>query len=335
MHVANIIRKYLGWCPNARTMRTALPVIATPPATIHPAQPDGGAGGSGRIDRGIKLALGSIRILFRNRRLLWFSLLTGLVMIISLASGLYLQFISGTTPFPGTNLVTSPASILIARGSLPWIALTFITGLTTTFLTYYLPAALIACVSLILSGRAATIRDGLAHAGRYLRPLLVWAIIWAFVGTVESFIISSSTSPNGSPGNFGLTLIAMVVLAVIGVLTLFVVPLIVLSNESLFPAVTESVALFRKIWGEIIACFFILFLIAFAVLLVSLIPMIAIGFSIATAGAIVVTYILVMFVLLFIGSTIVEIAIVGLYMYGKTGTLSAMYEGKQGRVETA
>jgi Family of unknown function (DUF6159) len=322
--ISEIIRGYLGWCPNARTMRTAPPAVTTPPVTIHPTPPDGGAGSSGRIDRGIKLAIGSIRILFRNLRLLWFTLLTGLVMIISFASSLYLQFITGTTPFPGTNLVASPASVLIARGSLTWFALTFTTGLIISFLTYYLLAALIVCVSLILSGRTATIREGLAHARQYIRPLLVWAIIWAFVGTVETFIISPSMSANGSPGNLGLIFITMVVMAVIFVLTLFVVPLIVLGNESLFHSVTESVALFRKIWGEIIACLLIFFLIAFAVLLISLIPMIVIGFSTGSAGAFVVADLLVMFILLVIGSTVVEIAIVGLYTFGKTGTMSAI-----------
>ena len=276
--ISEIIHKWTGWCPNARTMHTKPPVIATPPVTIHPAQPDGGAEGSRRIDRGIKLATGSIRILLRNRRLLWFSLLTGLVMIFSLASSFYLQFISGTTPFPGTNLLAGPASALITRGSLPWIALTFVIGLLNTFLTFYLLAALIACVSLILSDRTATIRYGLAQAGNCLRPLLSWAAIVAFIGTVFSFFMNPPTMTSGASGNFGLIYIAMAFLACFYVLTLFVVPLLLLANENLITAVTESLSLFRKIWGEILVCFIIFFLIAFAVLLTSLIPMIAVGF---------------------------------------------------------
>ncbi len=70
-------------------------------------------------------------------------------------------------------------------------------------------------------------------------------------------------------------------------------------------------------------------IIAIAVMFTSLIPMIAIGFSTATAGAIPVGYMLVMIVLLFVGSTILGIVITGLYSYGKTGTLSTMFEGKQ------
>ena len=130
--------------------------------------------------------------------------------------------------------------------------------------------------------------------------------------------------------------IAMAVLACFYVLTLFVIPLIVLGNEGLFSAVTGSLSLVRKVLGEILVCFIIYFLIAFAVLLASLlIPLITIGFSTAAAGKFVVVYMLVMFILIFIGLTVVEIAIVGLYTYGKTGILSAMYEGKQERVKIA
>ena len=333
LNFSEIIRKYTGWCPNVQTMRTTPPVVATPPVTINPPQPDGGAGGSGRIDRGIKLATGSIRILIRNRKLLWFSLMTGIVMIFSLVSSLYLQFISGTPLFPGTNLVTGSAPVLIAKGSLLWTVLTFTTGLISTSISYYLLAALIVSVSLILSGRAATIRDGLAHAGKHLRALGIWAAIGTLIGTTFAYIINSSTPINGSTGNLGIIFISMAFLAVFYVLTLYVIPLIVLDNENLVSAVRGSVSLLRKTWSEILVCFIIFFLMVFAILFTSLIPMIAIGFSTRTAGAIVVAYMLVMLVLLFIGSTILGIAIVGLYTYGKKGTLSTMFMGKQEGIE--
>jgi hypothetical protein len=326
------IRKKLGWCPYAQTMRTAPTVLTTPPVDINPAQPEGGAGGPGRIDRGITLAIGSIRVLIRNRRLLWFSLLTGLVILFSLVSSLYLQFISGTVLFPGMEFITGPASVLIERGSLTWIALTFITGLIYTFLIYYLLAALIASVSFTLSGQAATVRNGLTHAGKYLRPLGTWAVIWAIIGTVSTAIMYSSATTNGSTGNIGITFIAMMFSAVLYVITMFVVPLIVLGNGSLIDSVMESASLFRKMWREILVCFIILFLVVFVVLLISLVPIIAIGFSSGSAsapGVIVTGYMLVMLVLIFIGSTVFGIATAGLYTYGKTGTLSPMFKGKQ------
>ncbi len=332
-HVSELFRKYRAWCPysNAQPLRTTPPVLATPPVTLNPAPPGGGVGGSGRIDRGIRLATGSIRLLIRNRQLLWFSLLAGLVMIFSLVSSLYLQFLSGTTLFPGTGLVTGPASAAIAQGSLPWIALTFSIGLVGTFLTYYLLAALITCVSLINSGRAATIRDGLSQARHYRWPLFSWAAIGACIGTVSSFFMTPATTTGDAIGNLGILFLIMAITGCFYILTLFVVPIIVLANRELIAAITESVSLFRKVWGEIIVCFIIYILIVFAVQITSLIPMIAIGFSsgsMSAVGAVVVAYLLVMLLLLFIGSTILGITITGLYLYGKTGTLPAMFEGK-------
>ncbi|MDD1689775.1 MAG: DUF6159 family protein [Methanoregula sp.] len=338
-HLSELFRKYRAWCPNsdARPLRTAPPVLATPPVTLNPVQPGGGAGGSGRIDRGIKLTTGSIRLLIRNRQLLWFSLLTGLVMIFSLVSNLYLQFISGTALFPGTGLATGPASTAISWGSPPWIALTFIIGLVSTFITYYLLAALIACVSRIHSGQTATVHDGLAHAGQYRWPLFSWAMIWACIGVVFSFFMNPSTMGSVLV-NFGMIYGSMAFMACLYVLTLFVVPLLVLANEDLVTAVTGSLSLFRKVWAEILVCFIIYVLIVFVVMLTSLVPMIAIGFSSGSASAalaVVVAYMLVMLVMLFIGSTIVGITITGLYLYGKTGILPAMFEGKTTDIEHA
>ena len=48
IQVSEIIRRHMGWCPNAGILRTAPPVIATPSAAIHPAEPDGSPAGSGR-----------------------------------------------------------------------------------------------------------------------------------------------------------------------------------------------------------------------------------------------------------------------------------------------
>jgi hypothetical protein len=334
-HLSELFRKYRAWCPNsdARPLRTAPPVLATPPVTLNPAQPGGGAGRAGRIDRGIKLTTGSIRLLFRNRRLLWFSLLTGLVMVFSLVSTLYLQFISGTDLFPWTNLATGPASVMITYGSLPWIALTFIIGLTSTFFTYYLLAALIACVSLIDSGRTATVRDGLVQARQYRWQLFSWAAIGAFIGTVSSFFMTPATTTSGAIGNLGIHFIVAFTVCFY-FLTLFVVPLLVLASEDLVTAIAGSLSLFRKVWAEILVCFIIYFLIVFVVVLTSLAPMIAIGFSgsatsVSAAVAVVVAYMLVILILLFIGSTILGITITGLYLYGKTGTIPAIFEGKQ------
>ena len=38
--ISEVIHGWMGWYPNAHTLRTAPPAIAIPPVTVHPAQPD-------------------------------------------------------------------------------------------------------------------------------------------------------------------------------------------------------------------------------------------------------------------------------------------------------
>lgn len=326
MKFSEVIRGWLGWCPHAQTIRAApAGVFTVPPVTLNPPVPDGGTGGSGRIDRGIRLAIGSIKILFRNLRLLGFSLLTGLVLLFSLATNLLIQINSGANPFPGTGLVTVPETILVAQGSLQWLALTFIISLISMFFTVYLLAGLITCVSRILSGNTITPQEALSRAGDHLRPLTGWAVTGALVGTAFSFVT------NGYTASIPVIFISNVVLVLFGVLTLFVVPAIALGNEGMVPAIRTSVEMFRKTWGEIIVCTGILLMICFGLMLVAMVPISIIGFSSgnpAMAGIAVILYMLVMIFILFIGSTIVGIATLGLYSYGKTDRLPALFAEK-------
>ena len=78
--ISENIFELLGWCPNAPAVRTASTVLVIPSEIVHSSQPDGGSGGSGKIHRGFSFALTGTKTLIRNRQLLCFSLLTGLVM---------------------------------------------------------------------------------------------------------------------------------------------------------------------------------------------------------------------------------------------------------------
>jgi hypothetical protein len=313
-----IIRYRLGWCPNAQSIRTAPAEFAPPAAMEIHARAGGGAGGPGRSGSGAGIAIGSIKILFRNMKLLGFSFLSGMVMLFSLAATISLQIISGANPFPGTMLFTEPGTIIIAEGSLEWVLLTFTTTLISTFLTIYLMAGLITYVSHLLSGDTMTILDALSRPGDHMRTLGGWAVIGTLMGTALAVIINSNRA------DLATIFISMGIMVIFSILTMFVVPAIVLSKENLVSAVLKSVSIFRKTIGEIVICAGILFLIVFVIYLVALIPIIMIGFSSAStamAGVAVILSMLVMIILLFIGSTIVGIATLGLYMYGTTERL--------------
>jgi len=318
MRCSEIVRRHLGWCPNARSFETAPVARVNVPVSIDLPSPDGGEGRPGRIDTGFRLAMGSIKILLRNLRLLWFSLLTSLVMIFSLATNLYIQVASGTNPFPGTDLVTNSPEVLVAKGSLLWFALTYVTTFISAFLNYFLLAGLIICVSFILSGKTISLKEGLVRAWDHRISLAGWSAVGALIGTVSAVIMYILT------GSMPLMILAIAAIFLFCVLTIFVLPAIVIDNRRLVPAIRDSLSLFRKIWGEVLVCFGIFFLILVVLYVVFLIPIILIGFSsgsTASVGFAVILTMLVMIVLMFIGSTILGIATLGLYTTGRNGSL--------------
>jgi hypothetical protein len=156
--VSELIRGWLGWCPNARILKTSQPGIVSPPLENPTVLP-----GSGRIRRGKDLATESVKILVQNRRLLWFSFLILLTFIFTIVTDLYIQFISGTNAFPGFGVQYS-TTILFAKGSLERVALTFTTAFIEYFVFFYLSAGLIICVSQIPLGNSISIREGLSQA---------------------------------------------------------------------------------------------------------------------------------------------------------------------------
>jgi hypothetical protein len=302
-------------------MRTAPMVIATPPVTINPAQPEGGAGGSGRIDRGFSLFFGSIRILIRNRQLFWFSFMTGLVLLFSLITTIALQFFSGTDPLTGGSLVTGSAT-MIAKGSFVWLALTFASQLITVFCSLFLMIGVITCVSLLLSGRAATVRDGLSNARDHLGSIAGWAVVFSIIGTIQSALVSLY------PENFSLVVISGIIVVCLYLGTLLGIPVFVFEEKSLIGAIMGSLSLFRKTWGEILVCCFFFGLLFFAIAFVSLLPVISIGFPSDNPlflGITVALYEFVLLVAIVIGTTVIGILLIGLYTFAKTGQMPGTF----------
>jgi hypothetical protein len=352
--ISEVIHQWMGWCPNAPTLHTASAVLTNPPVTVNPLEPDGSAGGQGRISRGINLAAGSIKTMVRNKQLLWFSFFTGLVMLFMFAAAFSLH-VFGTYPYPVMDFTV-------------WLALTFTIEMITVFCINFLLAGLILSVSPHGSGLSVTIREGLSVAKTRMRSLLGWSVVVAvlgtalyvmvlqysgyFFGTVSAvisqfpfyFILSPEIyGPGPIAGGFHVlaaatfTVSAMLMNALLFILTLFVVPILVLENKHLPGAVAESVSLFRKTWGEIITCFFVFCLILIGISLTSLIFRVAYGIVspddlffwyqggwIASA----VLYAFVWGVLVLIGVTAVGIATSNLYTYGKTGHMPGTSEEK-------
>jgi hypothetical protein len=349
--IAEIIHEWMGWCPNAPAMRTASTVLTTPSVIIYPMQPDGGAGGSGKINRGISLALSGMKTLVRNTQLLWFSLLTGLVMAFMFITQYGLHLL-GTYPYYAIDFPR-------------WLVLTFAIDLVSVFCLTVLLAGLVLYISPGES-KSVSFREGLSRTKGYLRPLTNWSVFIALLGTAIyvplhyfgymrfalypvldqfpfNFILFPevySTGPIG--GTYAIlsavtsTVVVSGINIVLLMLTLFVVPLLVLENMHLNEAVSVSVTMMKNVWGELLACFLALILVVLAAVRTSLLFRIVYGvvapdmllfwYPGDTWIAAAVLYMLILCCLSFVVSTIAGIAAVNLYTFGKTGRMPGIPE---------
>ena len=286
---AEITGHWSGLCrkpPSVHALQTGICIL---PEFAHAGLPDGGGAGPGTIRRGIGTALSGMRTLNRNRQLLWFTLLAGLVLagnIVGQAAFFYIGY-----------------NLHIPLDSLAW---RFFIEFITMFCLVFLLAGLFLSIPSTKEGTA-SFSEGLFRAGKYLKAIAGWSFILALAGmllviifsyvpawfqtpellflyhngfghldsflftTLSQFPFNLSRLPpmdifTEIPGyggrsvllwfypGFRETLIFSAINLLLFVATPFVVPLVVLGQKTLKEAIAESFALMKKIWAETAAC---------------------------------------------------------------------------------
>jgi hypothetical protein len=350
---------WLGLCRKPPAVHVLQTGIGIPPESAHEGLPDGGGGGSGTIRRGIGAALVGMRTLNRNRQLLWFTLLAGLVL-------------AGNT--------LGQAALYAIDWTWTWQPLNFLIEFATLFSLVFLLAGLVLSISSKKEG-SASFFEGLAGAKKYLKALFLWSVVLALAGTLldilffyvplwfphelgflygfwhlEPFLttwflqfpFNLTLYPMKTIGDpvvglawiypYGfmeaLTFLAINLLLLF--LTLFVVPLIVLEQKTLRKAVVGSFAMMKKTWAEVAACAVFLGVVAFGVFLTYYLVQAAHGMVTPrvfvfsrpsdTWFVLGVLYDLALFGVAFVVATVGGIAALNLYTYAKTGQMSGSAE---------
>lgn len=351
-----VIRGGGGWCPNNPVRRTLPAVLPVLPANlqVRGGSPAGsGVGGSGRFRDGIVIALESIRTLFRERHLLWFSFFAGIVMLVMVAGqALIILNSAHATPFlvslpPGTELVLGDIRIFL----LQLICL-------SCFVVIF--AALVQNRSRGSSAKSLTVSEVFSAIRPYAVSLAGLSLIPSFVGTVLFAIITHSRIFGKIGAGISTTLFylpyayyfpdlfdsalwfsaILLVLAIVEFLTvLYVVPSIILERRGLVQAFCQSLICIKRTWHEMLGCILVFGGIVLGVVLVALV----IGqspqlldhdydfFLQITRGKILMMAACYGFVfacgaLAAAGSTVMGIAITDLYSVGTAGR-AAPYEG--------
>jgi hypothetical protein len=296
--VSEITEHWFGLCRKPPAVHASQADMRNPPdEPVYEGLPDGGGGGSGTIRRGIGAALSGMRTLNRNRQLLWFTLLAGLVLAGNTFGQAALDSISWMQP-----------------GIIVSYIMDFLIEFATLFCLVFLLTGLVLSISSKKEGFASFFME-IAVAKKYLKTIFLWSIILALAGLLlfrlwvylfiwlpPEFRFLNIFGPFTLPATlsiqfpFNLTLYPMKIIGdlpsnphallswiypsgfaqaltfseinlILFILTSFVVPFIVLEQKTLREAIVGSFAMMKKTWVEVAACAVFLGVVAFGVFL--------------------------------------------------------------------
>jgi hypothetical protein len=259
-----------------------------------------------RLKIGFGMARRSGRVLRAHPKLLVFPLLGGVSGIAFIAT------LFGSLLF--TDSIQDPGIVLY--GAL------FLAYLVETFVASFFTAALVAATRTVFHGEEPSIRGALAAAWQRKLPLLAWSVVAAIVGVIIRIIESED--------NLVAQLLAGVFAVAWGVMTYFVVPVIVFRDPSLTEMFSESATTFKDTWGESIGAMATIdvfsFLLALAGLALGVLTfVVTAGTGIQLLAAVVVGGSGFVFGLL-VGKALSGVAKTALYVYATESTAPAFFD---------
>ncbi len=190
-----------------------------------------------RIARSFELAKASWNVLCQDKKLVVFPILSGI--------GTLLVLISFVAPIIGLQLTGKIDLEAAANDGKPpvWVyPVAFAFYFCTYFVIIFCNSALVSCAILRFNGEDPSLGDGIRAAGSRLPQIFAWALVSATVG----MILKAIENAHEKVGQF----ISAILGTAWSVVTFFVVPVLVVEKVGPFQAVSRSIAILKKTWGE-------------------------------------------------------------------------------------
>lgn len=261
-----------------------------------------------RLKIGFGMARRSGRVLRDHPKLLVFPLVGGVSGVAFLATLFGGVFVLGSAfEDPGPALY----------GAL------FAAYLVETFVASFFSAGLVAATRTALDGGEPSVRGGLRTAWDHKAALLAWSVIAAVVGVVIQMIESND--------NVAARILAGLFAVAWGVMTYFVVPVIVFRDPSVRGMFEESARTFKDTWGESIGAMGAINLVTFLLALVGVAVAAGVFFILPAAGSgrVILTVVIggsaVVFGVL-LGKTLTGVAKTALYVYATEDVAPEYFE---------
>src|SRR5579884_1839542 len=252
------------------------------------------------IRRSYAIFVESLRVLAKDKEILIFPFLSGMVTIVAFVTMVFAGATTGVLQHLGGKQNPLVYVVLFAWYFVSW------------FIVLFFNVAVIACASIRLKGGDPTIADGFRASMQHIGRIAMWALISATVGIILRVIAERAK------------LIGRIIAGLLGaawsIATYFIVPVMIFEQRSIGDSVKQSTNLIKKTWGEsLVAAGGIgVFIMLLAVAGLAL-PLIALFFS--TAAALVALGVMVVY---WIGLSIISAALSGifrtaLYLYATEG----------------
>ena len=264
----------------------------------------------GRIGLGWQLTKTSLRVLRKDKELLVFPLLSGLVLILLLGG-----FVGGMFVAFGLESMLGGASTWL------FVAVMAVYYIFAFFVSFFFNAAVVGAATIRLNGGNPTLGDGLRIARENVGRIFLWAV---FAGTV-AMVLRAIQERLGFLGK--------IIIGLLGVAwslaTYFVVPVLIFEKLGPWAAVKRSAHIFKSTWGETLvggfsmgAIFFLAGLLGILAIILGLVLGGVLGLLVGLLVAVVYWILLGL-----VASAATSILVAALYRYATTGKVAEDFQG--------
>jgi hypothetical protein len=261
----------------------------------------------GKISRGWQLTKLSFGVIRKDKEILLFPVISGLLLI-AIAASFFIPWFLATDLSQGTEGISLVFYIF-------WAVYYFIAFMVSTFFN----VAMMGCAMMRLEGGDPTFSYGMRFAADRLKYIVEWALVAATVGLILRAIEQRSG------------LIGKVIIGIIGIAwsiaTYFVLPVLAFEKLTPFKAMKRSASVLKSSWGEALfsnlgigLIFFLLALVGFVVFFLGLYLVFVTGSLLAIILCVIA--VLYWIFLAILSSAVSAVLMTALYRFATTGKTS-------------
>lgn len=207
-----------------------------------------------RLGKGWEMGMASLKVIRANKQLVLFPIISGIALILVVASFLGVAYASYGTDIHELTRTSSGVDY----------ALTFLFYLVGYFVIVFFNVGLVHCTRIHLMGGQPSFGEGIRFAMKRIPIILGWAVLSATVGLILKTIQENSGVLGG--------ILSSIIGVVWSIVTFFVVPILAYEEVGPFAALKRSGKIMKDKWGESIGASFSFGILTFLGVLIIALP---------------------------------------------------------------